>query len=54
MSPWLPFQIVVTNLAVFGVLCLLFGKPEPECPPYWKCTPKAEWFDPNCKCWDRK
>lgn len=27
---------------------------EVECPPYWKCTPKAEWNDPNCGCWDKR
>lgn len=25
-----------------------------ECPPYWKCTPKGDWNDPNCRCWDSK
>ena len=41
-------------IAVFGGYRFYADWKKEACPPEWKCTPRAEWNDPNCKCWEGK
>lgn len=54
------YILLASFLLLMGVGGFLFlyaivhQEPVEECPPYWKCTPKGDWNDPDCKCWDNR